>query len=154
MNTLPNTESQTVEFKTTFNDEVIVSLVAFANAKGGAVYVGVADDAYLLFKANNTSIGTTIEPGRFQDIITIKDTSRTKSDIITQVNEVIDFVKKHINLEVIITGEAQNIQKWQYPMEAIREIVLNMIIHRDYCAIAEKKTCHCPNFVCNRVAFW
>ncbi|MDR2562431.1 MAG: putative DNA binding domain-containing protein, partial [Prevotellaceae bacterium] len=43
--------------------------------------------AYLLFKANNTSIGTTIELGRFQDLITIKDTSRTKSDIVTQVNE-------------------------------------------------------------------
>jgi ATP-dependent DNA helicase RecG len=93
--------------------------------------------AYLLFKANNTSIGTTIELGRFQDLITIKDTSRTKSDIVTQVNEVLDFVKKHINLEIIITGEAQNIQKWQYPMEAIRELVLNMIIHRDYCATAD-----------------
>jgi ATP-dependent DNA helicase RecG len=50
---------------------------------------------------------------------------------------VLDFVKKHINLEVIITGDAQNIQKWQYPMEAIREIVLNMVIHRDYCAAAD-----------------
>jgi len=28
-------ESETVEFKTSFSDEVIVSLVAFANAKGG-----------------------------------------------------------------------------------------------------------------------
>jgi ATP-dependent DNA helicase RecG len=280
MNPIPNIESQTVEFKTSFSEEVIISLVAFSNAKGGTVYVGVADNgeaigvnvgketiqnyineiknktatalipdaeilnidgksivaltisenpikpvafkgrfykriknsnhllsvtevvnlhlqsinsswdahpdpihsldeisldkvqqsieklklggqtinesplafllksdlirnekptnaAYLLFKANNTSIGTTIELGRFQNEITIKDTSRTKSDIITQVNEVLDFVKKHINLEVIITGEAQNIQKWQYPMEAIREIVLNMIIHRDYCAAAD-----------------
>jgi ATP-dependent DNA helicase RecG len=87
--------------------------------------------AYLMFK-NNHSIITTIELGRFQDHITIKDTARTQSDIITQVNEVMDFVKKHINLEVIITGQVQNIQKWQYPLEAIREIVLNMIIHRDY----------------------
>ena len=87
--------------------------------------------AYLLFK-NNESIITTIELGRFQDPVTIKDSARTKSDILTQVDEVIDYVKKHINLEVIITGEARNTQKWQYPMEAIREIVLNMIIHRDY----------------------
>ena len=87
--------------------------------------------AYLMFKKNN-SMATTIELGRFQDYITIKDTSRTQSDIITQVDQVLDFVKKHINLALIITGEAQNTQKWQYPLEAIREIVLNMIIHRDY----------------------
>ena len=87
--------------------------------------------AYLMFK-NTDSGSTTIELGRFQDLITIKDTARTKSDILTQVDEVLNYVKKHINLEVIITGSAQNIQKWQYPMEAIREIVLNMIIHRDY----------------------
>lgn len=87
--------------------------------------------AYLMFK-NQDSIATTIELGRFQDIITIKDASRTQADIITQVEQVLDFVKKHINVALIITGEAQNTRKWQYPLEAVREIVLNMIIHRDY----------------------
>ena len=87
--------------------------------------------AYLLFKKKN-SVSTTVELGRFQDSITIKDTNRTQSDIISQVEEVLDFVKKHINLSLIITGNARNTQKWQYPLEAVREIVLNMIIHRDY----------------------
>jgi len=87
--------------------------------------------AYLMFK-NRNSIDTTIELGRFQDPVTIKDTARTKSDILTQVDEVLNYVRKHINVEVIITGSARNTQRWQYPMAAIREIVLNMIIHRDY----------------------
>ena len=87
--------------------------------------------AYLMFLQYESFL-TTIELGRFQDPITIKDTARTKSDILTQVDEVVNYVKKHINLEVIITGEPRNTQKWQYPLEAIREIVLNMIIHRDY----------------------
>jgi ATP-dependent DNA helicase RecG len=51
---------------------------------------------------------------------------------LTQIDQVLDFVRKHINLEVIITGQPQNTQKWQYPMEAIREIVINMVLHRDY----------------------
>jgi ATP-dependent DNA helicase RecG len=38
-------ESETLEFKTSFSDEVIVSLVAFANLKGGTVCVGVSDKA-------------------------------------------------------------------------------------------------------------
>lgn len=37
-------ESGSTEFKTSFSDEVIVSLVAFANTNGGSVYVGVTDD--------------------------------------------------------------------------------------------------------------
>ena len=37
-------ESQTLEFKTSFERETIETLVAFANARGGVVIVGVADD--------------------------------------------------------------------------------------------------------------
>ena len=40
---LPEKEDWKVEFKSSFGEEVIVSLVAFANAKGGTVYVGVND---------------------------------------------------------------------------------------------------------------
>jgi len=40
---LPKIESVTVEFKATFNEDVIETLVAFANTKGGTVYVGVPD---------------------------------------------------------------------------------------------------------------
>jgi ATP-dependent DNA helicase RecG len=87
--------------------------------------------AFLMFTKADTVL-TTIELGRFQTDIIIKDSDRTKADILTQIELIIDFVKKHINKEIIITGEAHNTQKWQYPMEAIREIVMNMIVHRDY----------------------
>ena len=87
--------------------------------------------AYLLFTERDTVL-TTIELGRFQTETIIKDSARTKSDILAQVDQVMDFVRKHINKEVIITGQPRNIQKWQYPLEAIREIITNMIIHRDY----------------------
>ena len=41
---IPRTESNTVEFKKTFNHDAIVALVAFANADGGNVFVGMGDD--------------------------------------------------------------------------------------------------------------
>lgn len=44
MKQIPISESEQVEFKTSFNEDVIVSLVAFANTKGGCVYVGVSDN--------------------------------------------------------------------------------------------------------------
>jgi len=40
----PTQESHQVEFKLSFQEEVIVSLVAFANSKGGTIYIGVADN--------------------------------------------------------------------------------------------------------------
>src|SRR5690606_31255257 len=87
--------------------------------------------AYLLF-TKRQSLFTTIELGRFQTDIIIKVTARSKADILTQVNEVMDFVKKHINKEVIVTGQIRNTQRWQYPLDALREIILNMVVHRDY----------------------
>ena len=36
-------ENQTVEFKASFQKGVIVSVVAFANAKGGKIFIGVLD---------------------------------------------------------------------------------------------------------------
>ena len=36
-------ENEHTEFKTSFGDEVILALVAFANTKGGTVYMGISD---------------------------------------------------------------------------------------------------------------
>lgn len=40
---LPTSESEKVEFKTSFNEDVIETLVAFSNTKGGTVYIGITD---------------------------------------------------------------------------------------------------------------
>lgn len=42
---IPHAETDKIEFKTTFNDEVLISLVAFSNAIGGSVYIGITDKA-------------------------------------------------------------------------------------------------------------
>ena len=41
---LPTQEDIKTEFKQSFTDDVIIALVAFANAKGGKVYVGMRDN--------------------------------------------------------------------------------------------------------------
>jgi ATP-dependent DNA helicase RecG len=41
------------------------------------------------------------------------------------VEEVIAFVRKHISKEFIITANPARIERWDYPLDAIREIVLN-----------------------------
>lgn len=94
---------------------------------------------YLLFKARE-DIMTTIELGFFQDSegVIIKDSARLKNCLVSQVDDVMDYVKKHINLAIeIVPTQTENIQRWDYPLDAIREIVLNMIVHRDYRSSAD-----------------
>ena len=272
---LPTTESERVEFKTSFTNEVIVSLVAFSNAKGGVVYVGVADDGevkgiqlgketiakwineiktktapaiipdveeisagdkavvalhvieypikpvstrgrfykrtgnanhllsvsevtdmhlqtinsswdfypdpnhgiecisidkvnhfieriqqrtqnnigipalqflekmevirdkkltfggYLLF-AKDYCVISDVQVGRFKSEITIIDSISLNTDLFTETDEIIAFIKKHLMVEFIITGNPQRTERFDYPLDAIREIVVNMIVHRDY----------------------
>jgi len=109
------------------NDDPLTFLIKNDLLRNGQL----TNAAFLLF-CEKDSVLTTIELGRFQTEIIIKDSFRTKSDILTQIETVTEFVKKHINKEIIIEGKSRNIQKWQYPLEAIREIIANMIIHRDY----------------------
>lgn len=50
-------ESQTVEFKTSFQREVIETVVAFANAQGGQIFIGVADSGEIIgYSANQESM--------------------------------------------------------------------------------------------------
>lgn len=54
------------------------------------------------------------------------------SHLISEVEAVMDFIKKHINKAYIITGNIQREERWDYPLDAVREIVVNAIVHRDY----------------------
>lgn len=38
---------------------------------------------------------------------------------------------------MVISGKTQRDEIWEYPLEAVREIVINMIVHRDYRASAD-----------------
>ena len=115
------------ELKLNITDDPLTFLLKHDLVRDGAI----TNAAYLLFTKKEI-LFTTVELGRFQTSIIIKDTARSKCDILNQVDEVLNFVKKHINKEVIITERIRNTQRWQYPLDALREIVLNMIIHRDY----------------------
>ncbi len=91
----------------------------------------ITNACFLLFTKNDTILST-IEMGRFQDDITIKDALSVRADLITEVDVVLNFIMKHIRKEYIITGKTQRDEFWEYPLNAIRKIVINMIVHRDY----------------------
>jgi len=93
--------------------------------------------AFFLFMAGESSL-TAIELGRFQTETLIKDGARLKTDLFAEVDGVLAFITKHINRAYIITGKPQRDERWEYPMDAVREVVLNAIIHRDYTSSSRK----------------
>ena len=91
----------------------------------------ITNACYLMF-CKDKNLYTTIQMGYFASETVIKDDVSISNDILSEVDEVMSFVIKHINKEIIVSGQPENTERWQYPMEGIREIILNMIIHRDY----------------------
>lgn len=87
--------------------------------------------AFYLFMAGESSLST-IELGRFQTETIIKDGARLKSDLFSAVDSVMAFIQKHINRAYTISGKPQRDERWEYPLDALREIVINAIIHRNY----------------------
>ncbi len=91
----------------------------------------VSNGCYLLFSRSAIQEAK-VQAGRFNDPITIKDDFTIDCDLFGQVESILSFIKKQINKEVIITELSQHTERWQYPLNAIREIVVNMVVHRNY----------------------
>jgi len=87
--------------------------------------------AYLLFPKKEIQ-DTEILIGLFEDDITIKKSKTIRGSLIYAVDEVMDFVTAYITKEYIITGKPARDERRQYPLEAIREFVINAIVHRKY----------------------
>ena len=107
----------------------------------------VSNGCYLMF-CKDSNLFTNIQLGLFASEIVIKDDVTLQGDIISQVEDVMQFIRKHINKELIITDtQTENIQRWQYPLEALRELVLNMIVHRDYRSASDSIVKIFPDYI-------
>ncbi|ANH80723.1 hypothetical protein A8C56_06800 [Niabella ginsenosidivorans] len=91
----------------------------------------VTNAGFLMF-AQGDVFQAAIELGRFSTPTSIKDGLTIRADLFSEVDNVLDFIRKHINKSYIIAGDPRREERWQYPMDALREIVINMIVHRDY----------------------
>src|SRR3990172_608722 len=73
--------------------------------------------------------------GRFRlDKTQIIDDLMVEADLIGQVDEVMKFVTRHISVRYEFEGKPRRKEVWEYPLEALREAIINAIVHRDYTA--------------------
>jgi ATP-dependent DNA helicase RecG len=110
-----------------FEDSFLTVLQKYELIRGGEITFG----AYLLFVENFSAI-TAMQLGRFKSETKIIDNLDLSTDLFSEIEKTIEFIKKHLMVEYIITGKPQREERYDYPLEAVREIVINMVVHRDY----------------------
>jgi ATP-dependent DNA helicase RecG len=74
----------------------------------------------------------TVHCGRFKQETVIIDDQLIDGSLIDQIETVMDFIRKNINVAFVMTGSPQRKQVWDYPIPALREAVINAVCHRDY----------------------
>ena len=73
-----------------------------------------------------------IHCGKFRERTIVIDDRMIEGTVIEQIEEAMDFIRKNINVKFVMTGKPARQEVWDYPLEALREAVINAICHRDY----------------------
>ena len=99
--------------------------------------------AVLLFSKNPQAqfISAQIHMGRFKDDITIIDDKLLKGNLFSQLEGAVQLFRTYLQVRYEFEGKSreeeplsamQRKEIWDYPIEALREAVINALIHRDY----------------------
>lgn len=150
-------ESETVELKSVVVDDIKKEIIAFANCEGGKLYIGVLDDGtvvglddpegvfvrqgYSSVPATNTAIrrmiketdGDYFEEMRSleQDLTFEAAKKEFSGSLFRQMNEVYDYIdfrnQTHSSFQKL-----RRIDQRDYPETAVREALLNLLVHREY----------------------
>lgn len=73
-----------------------------------------------------------------KDDVRFSDNKRIEGTLPAMLSEAISFCKRNMKVRTIIDAQTgERMDRTEYPVEAIREIILNALIHRDYSHFTE-----------------
>ena len=97
---------------------------------------GITYAALLLFgkEPQRFVLQSEIRCARFKglDVLEFEDMEVIKGTAIEQVERIVEFVKRNLKMEVTFGDQIERMEKWEYPLLAIKEAVTNAVCHRDY----------------------
>jgi len=105
-------------FSKSFDDTPMQVLQKYGLVRDEKITFG----AYLLFVKDFCLISG-VQAGRFKTSTDIIDSISLNVDLFTEVDELMIFFRKHLMVEYIITGNPQREERYDYPLDAIREVV-------------------------------
>ncbi len=90
--------------------------------------------ALLLFRKDTKHLRSQglVHCGRFKEETIVIDNRMIEGTIVVQIDEAMDFIRKNISVKFVMTGKPQRDEVWDFPLEAIRESIINAVCHRDY----------------------
>jgi ATP-dependent DNA helicase RecG len=90
--------------------------------------------AVLLFGKNPQTFypQAVVKAGRFKDDYLILDDREIEGNLSEQVEGAMAYLRERLQTRFEITGAPQRKVIWEYPLNALREAVINAICHRDY----------------------
>jgi ATP-dependent DNA helicase RecG len=77
-----------------------------------------------------------IKAGRFKSETVIVDDTEISGTLAEQIESALAFIQRHLAVRLVITGQPQREEVWEYPLSALREGLINAVTHRDYAAAA------------------
>ncbi len=88
----------------------------------------------LLFGNNPESFFSSafLKLGRFRTPTHIVDDREIHGNLFEQLEGAMSWFRERLETEFVIKGKPEREIKWEYPLNAIREAVINAICHRDY----------------------
>ena len=84
----------------------------------------------LLFGKDNPPYAVHI--GRFKTPSTIIDDRMIRGTLFQVVEESMRFILSHLKVAFEIVAEIERREIYEYPLPALRELLLNAVVHRDY----------------------
>lgn len=67
------------------------------------------------------------------------DNKRIEGTLSQMLDEAMNFIRKNIKVKTIVDEKGNRVDRTEYPLTAIREAILNALIHRDYSMHTEGK---------------
>jgi ATP-dependent DNA helicase RecG len=129
-------ENQNKEFKQVWNDNCLKTICAFANTGGGKLYIGIDDEGKPVGVKDAAryldDITAYIKIGKFVSATDLISTDDIEGNLFDQVDKAIEMLRVKYLLSNITYEGIYRKDNMEYPEEALREAIINAVIHRNY----------------------